>query len=181
MPEENSTVSDTSQEDAAEAAPPEASSNKDRSIDSLPDWAQDHIKSLRSEAASWRTKLREAEQKRDEETMTEFERQIDAARTEAEQSAWQKAQNQMIRVAARSKLVEEGIVNPNDRTLRLLDLDNVAVGEQGEVSGLEEAIENLKADYPTLKKGQTNPDLGNRQPTEQPMDMNAAIRRAAGR
>lgn len=154
----------------------------ERSIEHLPKWAQDHIKELRSEAASWRTKLREQEEQQELSQMSEVERQVAEARKEAEQQALERARSQMTKVAARAKLAEEQIVNPSDRTLRLLDLDNVTVDEDGTVSGLDEAVEALKADYPTLKKGSTtNPDLGNRQPTERPADMNDVIRKAAGR
>lgn len=181
MPEETLDDSGQQTDSSSEETSQKTKIEGNESVDSLPEWAKDHIKELRSEAASWRTKLREEQQKREEENMTEVEKQIDSVRKETEHAVWQKAQEQMIRVAARSKLVEEGIVNPNDRTLRLLDFENVSVEGEGKISGLEEAIENLKADYPTLKKNSTNPDLGNRQPTEQPMDMNSAIRRAAGR
>lgn len=59
----------------------------------------------------------------------------------------------LVKQAAKSALVDAGFSGEiTNRTMGLLDLDSLEVDEDGEVVGLDEAIEELKEDLPQLFK-----------------------------
>jgi hypothetical protein len=62
-----------------------------------------------------------------------------------------------VKQAARSALVEAGFSGEvSARTMGLLNLDELDVDEDGEILGLDEAIEELKEDLPQLFKRSRN-------------------------
>jgi len=153
-----------------------------RGLDGLPKWAQDLIRDTRSEAANYRTKLREKESELEKAGLDENQKAIKEAEEQATKQALSKANERIKMAEARSALAQAKIVNPKDQTLRLLDLSQVEVDDNGNVSGLDQAVEALKTDYPNLVEGATtNPSLGNRPPEENKPDMNQTIRAWAGR
>lgn len=154
----------------------------ERSIDHLPKWAQELIRDTRQEAAKYRTQLREKESELEKSGMDEQTRAIEEAKEEARQEALNQANERLKLAEARSVLAQNRIKNPNDRTLNLLNLDDVNVDEDGTVHGLDKAVEALKTDYPMLvENSQTNPDIGNKEPSQKQVSMNDVIRQAAGR
>jgi hypothetical protein len=53
-------------------------------------------------------------------------------------------------IAARSALVTAGLVGKPDKLAAILDLDAVDVGDDGNITGLDKQIADLKKDYPAL-------------------------------
>ncbi|HLS45795.1 MAG TPA: phage scaffolding protein [Ornithinicoccus sp.] len=77
------------------------------------------------------------------------------ARAEARVEA--KYKPALVKQAAKSALVEAGFAGEvTSRTMRMLDLDDLEVDDEGEIIGLDEAIEELKEDMPQLFKRSRN-------------------------
>lgn len=79
------------------------------------------------------------------------------ARVDAESAAEAKWKPTVVRTAARAAFAEAGLVLPKGkadatmaRALRLLDVDDLEINEDGDVEGLEEQIEEIKLDFPDL-------------------------------
>jgi len=144
-----------------------------------------YVKQLRFEAAQYRTKAKELEQKL--QTMPQeitakvlqalglepdpnkaFDKQLEEARKKA-QEAEQRANERLIRAEVKSIAAEMGLVDA-DAALALMDKSKIAVKEDGTIEGIKEAMEALVAAKPWLKSstkqigGGTNPpNLGNQQ------------------
>lgn len=74
--------------------------------------------------------------------------------TTAEAGRWKP---RLVRTAARSAFVEAGLVLPKNnpdgalaRVMKLLDLDELDITDDGEIDGLAEQVEDIKADFPEL-------------------------------
>jgi len=141
-----------------------------------------YVKQLRAEAAQYRTKAKELEQKL--QTMPQeitakvlqalglepdpnkaFDKQLEEARRKA-QEAEQRANERLIRAEVKSLAAEMGLLDA-DAVLALMDRSKVAVKDDGTVEGVKEAVEALVAAKPWLKKegskqvgGGTNPPGG---------------------
>jgi len=134
-------------------------------------------------AAKEKEKALEDERKRA--TMTETEK-LRAAKEEAEAKATQAlaaANEVLIRAEVKSIAADMGLVD-GDAAYALIDRDSVEL-KNGKVTGVKEALEALAKEKPWIKKGEakagsvgagTNPGSSNSK-----TDMNAFIRRAAGR
>jgi hypothetical protein len=131
-----------------------------------------YVKQLRSEAAQYRTKAKELEQKL--QTMPQeitakvlqalglepdpnknFEKQLEEARAKARDGE-QRANERLMRAEVKALATEMGLVDA-DAALALMDRSKVAVKDDGTVEGAKEALEALVAAKPWLKKapGQT--------------------------
>lgn len=131
-----------------------------------------YVKQLRSEAAQYRTKAKELEQKL--QTMPQeitakilqalglepdpnknFEKQLEDARAKARE-AEQRANERLILAEVKALAAEMGLVDA-DAALALMDRSKIAVKDDGTVEGAKEALEALVAAKPWLKKtaGQT--------------------------
>ena len=134
-------------------------------------------------AAKEKEKALEDERKRA--TMTETEK-LRAAKEEAEAQAAKTlaaANEILIRAEVKSIAADMGLVD-GDAAYALIDREDVEV-KDGKVKGVKEALEALVKEKPRIKKGETkggsvgagtNPGSSNSK-----TDMNAFIRRAAGR
>jgi Phage minor structural protein GP20 len=56
----------------------------------------------------------------------------------------------LVASAARASLVAAGLVGSPDRLLKMLDHDDLEVDDDGEVSGLDEQVADMKAEYPEV-------------------------------
>lgn len=117
------------------------------------------VKSLRREAASWRTKLRqaeEAEEQRKRSEMTELEKL--KADLEAERQARAKAEEQrrgqLLRTQVITAAARIGFNDPDD-ALRMIDAASLEVDDQGAVDGLDAALQALAKAKPYLIKSTT--------------------------
>ena len=152
------------------AAPPEGTPSTDPQqpdVSSLPEWARDALAKANREAANYRTKLREVEplakkaQEAEEASKSEHEKALEKARKEAGEAAGKEATakaNARI-VRAEVKAAAGGkLADPND-AVRLLDLDEFGVDDDGEVDAkaIEAAIAKLVKDKPYLASGATRP------------------------
>lgn len=93
------------------------------------------------------------------------------AANEAEQAAAAKYKPIVVKTAARGALAEAGLILPKGKeqaalgkALKLLDMDEIDLSDDGEVEGLEEQIDELKGLYPELfaKKGTRRVDGADR-------------------
>ena len=82
----------------------------------------------------------------------------EAIRREAEEAARAKAKPGLVKAAARDAFRSAGLLLPDKgdgsaalaRAFRLLDLDSVDVDDEGDVTGLDEAVKAVKREYPEL-------------------------------
>lgn len=133
------------------------------------------VKSLRKEAATWRTKLRaaeEAEEQRKRSEMTELEKlkaDLEAER-QARAAAETQRQQQLLRTQVISAAAKAGFNDPED-AVRLLDQTALEIDDKGQIGGLERELKALLAAKPYLatKTGTispTNPAGGAQGPSD---------------
>lgn len=104
------------------------------------------LKKANAEAAAHRKQADELKRKGE----TESEAAVRTAREEAAAAAEKTWKPRFVRSAARSALVEAGLIGKPDRLLKLIDADAVEIDEDGEVTGLDAQVRDLKRDYPEL-------------------------------
>jgi hypothetical protein len=131
-----------------------------------------YVKSLREEAAKYRTKAKDLESKLETlpneitskvlkalglepDPHKNFEQQLAEANRKA-QEAEQKAKARLIAAEVKLIAAEMGLIDA-DAALALMDKANVAVDESGNVTGVKEALEVLVAAKPWLKKTEAKP------------------------
>lgn len=95
---------------------------------------------------------------------------VDAVRREAEEAAMAKAKPGLVRAAAKDALRNAGLILPEkgspdgnyQRAIRLFDMDDIEVDDDGEVTGLDEQIKAVKRDFPELfaKRGGSRVNAG---------------------
>jgi len=131
--------------------------------------------------AEYQSKL---EDERKKAAMTETER-LRAAKEEAEAQAAKTlaaANEILIRAEVKSIAADMGFVD-GDAAYALIDRDSVEL-KNGKVTGVKEALEALAKEKPWIKKGEAKGSVGagtNPGSSNSKTDMNAFIRRAAGR
>jgi len=121
------------------------------------------VKTLRKEAASWRTKLRQAEEteeQRRRSEMTELEKlkaDLEAER-QARATAEQQRTQQLLRTQVVSAAARAGFNDPED-AVRLLDQTALEIDDHGQIGGLERELKALLAAKPYLatKTGTISP------------------------
>ena len=135
------------------------------------------VKTLRKEAASWRTKLRQAEEteeQRRRSEMTELEKlkaDLEAERQARAQAETQRTQ-QLLRTQVISAAAKAGLNDPED-AVRMLDTSEMTVADDGTVDGLEQALGALLKAKPYLIKSTsgtispTNPAGGQQRPSDE--------------
>ena len=147
----------------------------------------DEARKLRAEAASLRKRLKEFEDKAkadDEAKLSELEREK-KHRTEAEQER-ERLKDELRRLsierAVESAATRIGIIDP-DAAVKLLDHSALKFDSKGAVENAETLLKELVKARPYLQGGTRRPsaDGGAGNHDAPPSDMNAAIRRAAGR
>lgn len=121
------------------------------------------VKTLRKEAASWRTKLRaaeEAEEQRKRSEMTELEKLKADLQVErqARAAAEQQRQQQLLRTQVVSAAAKAGFNDPED-AIRLLDQTALEIDDKGQIGGLDSELKRLLAAKPYLaaKAGTISP------------------------
>ena len=114
------------------------------------------LKKVRSEAASYRTKLRkaeEADEARKKSEMTETERlkaELQEAQTKAVEAEKQAAET-VLRMSVVSAAAKAGFNDPSD-AWGMIDHATLEVSEDGTVTGVDEAIAGLLKGKPYLAK-----------------------------
>jgi hypothetical protein len=144
--DEDDTTDDGPGEDEAPKPKPPAASNPDveRLLAEL-ERTRAALKKSNNEAKIHRLALKEREAK-DRDSEGEHERAIREA-AEASENKWKP---RIINQAARAALVEAGASGGPSRLLKLLDLDALSVDDDGDVIGLDNEIDRLKAEYEEL-------------------------------
>lgn len=154
----------------------------------IEDAAAKEIQALRRENASWRTKLRSTEAelaKLRDSAATDRESAIAAAREEARREAFAEALAEANDRILRAEVIAAASRKLNDPedAVRLLDLSQFQVNEQGEVDrkALAAAVDELVKTKPYLAMSR-DPDFGARTPPASAgPSMDDFIRQAAGR
>lgn len=87
----------------------------------------------------------------------------------AQQAATEKWKPMVVRTAARAVFAEAGLVADGGamtKVLKMLDLDDLDVTDDGDVEGLEDQVEDIKRDFPALfgavKQRTPRGDVGNK-------------------
>lgn len=82
---------------------------------------------------------------------------VDKVRADTEADAAARWKPLLVKTAARTAFVEAGLALPQDgadaamaRVIRLLDLDDLDVTDDGQVDGLREQVEDIRRDFPEL-------------------------------
>jgi len=82
---------------------------------------------------------------------------VDKAVADATAAADGRWKPMVVRTAARAAFIEAGLVLPKNnadaamrRVLKLLDVDDLDIGDDGQVEGLREQVDEIKADWPDL-------------------------------
>ncbi|WP_274029458.1 phage scaffolding protein [Streptomyces sp. MMBL 11-1] len=70
------------------------------------------------------------------------------AREEATQEAESRWKPMLVKQAARAALAEAGLIKNPNRLLRMLEMDDIEVSEDGEIEGLDEQIHDFKKEFP---------------------------------
>ena len=89
-----------------------------------------------------RKELREAKAE-----LTALKKEREAKTAEPSEAADDKFKTLFINSAAKTALVEAGITTGTDRFLKMLDLSSVEVDESGAITGLDDQIADIKADF----------------------------------
>lgn len=136
-------------------------------------WKADRIASLRDKAGKY-DKAEQDRQAAEEKQLQEQGKykELSDKQTATIAELTQKLENQSVNQALILKLAPLGVVNLDD-ALKLVDRGNIKVGEDGTVSGVDEAVEALKSDKTYLfnnNGGSQPPKVGT--PTN-PQDPNA--------
>lgn len=108
----------------------------------------------RRESAARRKKLEEMNRNSDAEVKKDGDDKEGAVR-EAKQAGYSEAEEKykgmLHAVAGRVALMEAGVKPAKaKRALKLIDFDDVEIDDDGELSGIEDAIEDLKEEWPEL-------------------------------
>lgn len=139
---------------------------------------QRELKDARREAAGYRTRLKAFEDKdkteseKATERIAELERDLAEARTSI--------QANRLQTAAFSAARKLGFRNP-DLAYRLVSVADVEFDDAGQPKNIERLLDGIAKADPYLVNGTTDSGLGPRGSAAPSVDMNASIRRAAGR
>lgn len=141
--------------------------------------AQAELKRARREAASYRTKLREAETAQAEKEkgkLSDLER-LQAELNETKQALAETqrlAQERLVRHAVVAAAARAGFNDPDD-AMRLIDQGTLEVHDDGGVDGVDKAIQAIAKSKPYLVRGKqpavapTNPEGQAQRPTDEQM------------
>lgn len=134
-----------------------------------------YVKSLRDEAAKYRTKAKELESKvetlpneitskvlkalgLEPDPQKNFDQQLAEANKKA-QEAEQKANARLVAAEVKLLAAEMGLIDA-DAALALMDKSKVTVDDAGNVKGAKEALETLVGAKPWIKKSDTKQPVG---------------------
>ena len=137
-------------EDTDDAAKPDAPKDPGNDLQAQA------LRKANREAAERRTEIKRLQAQIEElqaASATEQEKALIAARREAAEAKDAELRPAVVRANANAALSAAGITDPGvrKRLLALIDVKSVEIGEDGDVvSGLDEQIEALKADLPTI-------------------------------
>lgn len=107
---------------------------------------QDKLKKANGQAAAHRKEADELKRKGE----TDSEAAVRTAREEASAEAEKAWKPRLVKSAARAALAEAGLVGKPDRLLKLIDADAIEFDDEGDVTGLDAQIRDLKKDYPEM-------------------------------
>lgn len=158
MGQEPETPNEEPETQEVSAQAPEAEPEAPKTFD------EGYVKKLRAEAAESRTKARELQdrlQKIEDAEKTELERATSRAEEaeKARDEAVSRANATLIRAAVVAEAAKQGAVDP-DVVVALLESDAVAITEDGEVEGVQQAVTGLLEAKPFLLGDQGKPPAG---------------------
>lgn len=134
-------VDDDLEEDDAEFQPP-----------SKQEWlrTQAAIKKANNESKKHRLKLKEYIDNATSTGTGANEVELEKVRIESAEKESKKWKARTVREAAKAALLEVGVTSDPGKLVRLVDINLVDVDDEGEITGLDEQIEEIKDEYPEL-------------------------------
>lgn len=140
---------------------PQAPSTDAGGSGSAKTYTEDYVRALRGEAAGYRTQLRQLESVLGaikqyfgvEGEVKDWRKVLESHKAAQEQAlaqATQRAQQMLITAEIKAQAAALGIVDP-DAAAKLADLSGVKVGDDGTVTGVKEALEELLQAKPYLR------------------------------
>lgn len=154
----------------------EAAGRRTGEADAFP---REYVEKLRQEAAGHRTRANRAEKEATTlaERLQELEQERARMSEELERYVME-AQQARVAAAIITEATRLGFHDPED-AVRLLDAEAIGLSEDGAITGVAEALAELVKRKPHLVKSRAAGDAA-AHGAASPVDMNAAIRRAAG-
>lgn len=161
---------DEDEDDKKPSDKPKAKKSEDKPDAWKPPTQAEHAKMLRAnkrankQAKEQREKLKAleaevAKQKKEGGGDTDdLEAKLEAAKAEAQESAAGTWKARTVKQAAKAALYAEGLSGSPDRLIKLLDLDDIDIDDEGEIDGLEEQIVELKEEFPDRFKAKDDDD-----------------------
>jgi hypothetical protein len=104
------------------------------------------LKKANREAKKYRQEARKLKKTNE----TETERKIREAKEEAAGAAEAKFKKIAVRAEAKAQFAQAGLNGKADRFLKMIDLEDVEVDDDGEIDGLDDQIEAIKAEFPEV-------------------------------
>jgi hypothetical protein len=108
--------------------------------------SQEKLKKANAQAAAHRKEADELKRKGE----TDSEAAVRTAREESAAEAEKTWKPRLVKSAARAALAEAGLIGKPDRLLKLIDSAAVEFDDEGDVTGLDAQIRDLKKDYPEM-------------------------------
>lgn len=109
-------------------------------------FSREYVKELREENKSWRLKAQELES-----ALAEKDKAVEQAQQQADEKvteASKSAQDRIIRAELKAEALKAGMIDLDG--LKLADLSEVTLSDDGNVEGAQEALERLKESKPYL-------------------------------
>lgn len=149
--EEIAQSDETEQETAGQEDAAAAATKDDGSPVTAADWV-----ALNEALRKARKDAREAKRAKPQEPTSEAP-DVDKVKAEAIAEAAAQWKPRVVKQAARSAFLEAGLVLPKDnadaamsRALKLLEMDDLDITDDGQVDGLREQVDEIKRDFPEL-------------------------------
>jgi hypothetical protein len=98
--------------------------------------------------------------KTEEGDQEDLEAKLEEARTAASTEAATVWKTRVVKQAAKTSFVSQGLKGSPDKLIRLLDLEDIEVDDEGEIDGLDEQVLEIKEEYPDLFPGPKSDDDG---------------------
>lgn len=168
---------DDAGEEQPKPKPPAAKKEEVYTPPSESEWrkVQQALKKANEDGKRHRLRNKELEAKQ-RENETEAEKAVREAREEGEK----RFRTPLVTAAARAALAEAGLNGDTSRVLKLVDMDNLSVDDEGDVIGLDAEIDKLKQEFPEFfqqekPKPKPRPTGANRQPAPERPKTSAEI------
>lgn len=121
------------------------------------------LKKANKEAAKFRNELKDLRTQSE----SDSEKAVREAAEQATNEVESKYKRHLVQAEARAQLAEMGLSTKADRFLKMLDLEDITVDDEGDIAGLKDQLLAIKGDFPEVfKKKLPSADLGPKSPAD---------------